>query len=86
MQLLEHEQLHFDLAELTVRKIMKRFDEMRGACAEPDGTEAIHHAITQAERALQEEQEQFDRETNHGINAAAQDRWKRRIRQQLDRP
>jgi hypothetical protein len=86
MQLLEHEQLHFDIAELAVRKIRKRFGEMKDSCAEPGGTETLQHEITEIDRDLQEDQRHYDRETNHGTNAVAQDRWKRTIRQQLDRP
>jgi hypothetical protein len=86
MQLLEHEQLHFDIAELAVRKIRKRFDEMTNSCTDPGGTESLQHTITEIDRDLQEEQRHYDRETSHGTNAAAQDRWKRAIRRRLDQP
>ena len=33
LQLLEHEQLHFDIAEVTVRKIRARFQDFKNACA-----------------------------------------------------
>jgi hypothetical protein len=84
MQLLEHEQLHFDLVEVAARRIRKRFDELKGACAEPGGTEELQHAVVQADRDLQDEQGRYDRETGHGTNAGAQDQWRRTIRQQLD--
>jgi hypothetical protein len=35
--------------------------------------------VAQADRELQEEQRRYDRETSHGINARAQEQWKRRI-------
>ena len=85
-QLLEHEQLHFDLAEIAARKIRRKFAETKDACAEPGRTDAFHGFIADVDREMQEEQQRYDRETAHGINAAAQDRWKRRIQQQLDRP
>lgn len=84
MQLLEHEQLHFDLAEIAARRIRKRFDETKGACADPGGTEEFQHVVAQTDRELQDEQREYDRETRHGTNAAAQDQWRRKIRQQLD--
>ncbi len=78
-QLLEHEQIHFDIAEVAVRKIRARFADFKDACAEPGGTDAIHEMIVQADRELQDDQQRYDRETGHGTNARVQDQWKRRI-------
>ena len=83
-QLLEHEQLHFDLAEVVARQIRKRFGEFTHACSEPGGTELIHEMVERADRQLQEEQERYDRETSHGMNARAQEQWKRRIKALLN--
>jgi Bacterial protein of unknown function (DUF922) len=82
MQLLEHEQLHFDLTELAARRIRKRFVDVKDACAER--TDDLRDAIADIDRALQTQQSLYDRETAHGTNAAAQDQWKRRIRKELD--
>ena len=79
IQLLEHEQIHFDIAEVAVRKIRATFQTFTGACAEPGGTEPIEHLIARADRDLQQEQERFDRETAHGTNGRVQAQWKRRI-------
>jgi len=84
LQLLEHEQLHFDIAEVTVRKIKARFQDFKNACAEAGGTEPIQLMVTQADRELQQEQERYDRETGHGVNASVQEQWKRRIRALLN--
>ena len=86
IQLLEHEQLHFDLAEVAARRIRKKFEESKNVCSEPGGTEDFQGFIAEVDREFQEEQLRYDRETAHGINASAQDHWRRRIRQQLDRP
>jgi hypothetical protein len=83
-QLLEHEQIHFDIAEVTVRKIKARFADFKNACAEAGGTEPIQQMVSQADRELQVEQQRYDRETAHGINARAQDQWKRRIQALLN--
>ena len=40
-QLLEHEQIHFDIAEATVREIKARFADFESACAEAGGTDPI---------------------------------------------
>jgi hypothetical protein len=84
LQLLEHEQLHFDIAEVVVRKIRARFQDFKNACTESGGTDPIQQMIAEADRDLQEEQQRYDRETGHGVNAAVQDRWKRRIRALLN--
>jgi hypothetical protein len=84
MQLLEHEQIHFDIAEVAVRKIRERFQSFVNACAAPGDTVAIQQMVAQADRELQEEQQRYDRETGHGINARAQDAWRRRVRALLN--
>jgi Bacterial protein of unknown function (DUF922) len=86
MQLLEHEQLHFDLTEIAVRKIRKRFEDLKGACADPAGPVELQPFVAEIDRELQEEQRRYDRETDHGTNAAAQEHWKRTIRPQLGLP
>jgi len=83
-QLLEHEQIHFDIAEVTVRKINARFVDFKNACAEAGGTDPIHQMVVEADRELQEEHQRYDRETGHGTNVRAQDQWKRRIRALLN--
>jgi hypothetical protein len=84
MQLLEHEQLHFDIAEVAVRKIAARFADFKTACAEAGGTDRIQEMVVLADRELQEEQQRYDRETAHGTNARAQDQWKLKIRKALN--
>ena len=84
MQLLEHEQIHFDIAEVAVRKIRARFADFKNACAEAGGTDPIQQIVAQADRDLQEEQQRYDRETGHGVNARVQDQWKRRIQALLN--
>lgn len=79
IQLLEHEQLHFDIAEVVVRTIRARFAGFKNACAEPGGTDEIQPVVVEADRELQEEQQRYDRETGHGTNARAQEEWRRRI-------
>jgi hypothetical protein len=80
LQLLEHEQLHFDIAEVTVRNIRTQFSSFANACAEPGGTEPITQMVARADRELLEEQQRYDRETGHGVNERAQDAWRQRIR------
>lgn len=78
-QLLEHEQLHFDIAEANARTIRARLAEFRNVCAHRGGTGPIQEMIARADRDLQEAQRRYDRETGHGANVRAQEQWKRRI-------
>ena len=78
-QLLEHEQLHFDIAELAARRLRTRFEDFKDGCAEPGGVESIQAMVVEIDRELQEEQSRYDRETNHGADARTQDRWRRRV-------
>jgi hypothetical protein len=80
MQLLDHEQLHFDLAELTARRIREGFATMKDTCAEPGATALLQEMVAKADRELQAEQARYDRETSHGVNARAQDQWAQRIK------
>jgi len=82
-QLLEHEQLHFDIAEVAARRVRARFEDFRDGCIEPGRTEPIAQIIAEIDRDLQEEQVRYDRETAHGINVDIQVRWQRRIQQLL---
>ena len=84
IQLLEHEQIHFDIAEVAVRKIRASFPTFTSACTEAGGTEPIQHLIARADRDLQHEQERYDRETAHGVNGRVQAQWKRRIQALLN--
>ena len=78
-QLLDHEQLHFDIAELAARRLRTRFEDFKDGCAEPGGVESIQAMVVEIDRELQEEQSRYDRETNHGADARTQDRWRRRV-------
>jgi len=82
-QLLDHEQLHFDLTELAARKIRKRFEDFKDSCLDPGEIEPIQGIVADVDRELQEEQHRYDRETNHGVNVRMQDQWRRKILAQL---
>jgi hypothetical protein len=83
LQLLDHEQLHFDLAEIAARKIRRRFEGFKDSCLDGDSTEPIQTMVADVDRELQEEQHRYDRETNHGVNVRMQDQWRRKILAQL---
>ena len=82
-QLLEHEQVHFDLTEIFARRIRKRFHELKDACGEPGGADSVRDDIERINRDLQDTQRRYDRETGHGTNGVAQLRWVGRVRKLL---
>jgi len=83
LQLLEHEQLHFDLTELAVRKILAHFTSATSACTEPDGTAGFQPFVAQVDRDLQDEQREYDRDTAHGTSQVTQAYWTNRVRKLL---
>ena len=52
IQLLEHEQIHFDIAEVAVRKIRASFQTFTSACAEAGGTDPIRARSSRAPIAI----------------------------------
>lgn len=79
--LLAHEQLHFDIAELYARKIRKEIKEMQKS-----GDGQLRHYNLAIEELLRESNEidiQYDLETLHGAMLARQKEWSDDIKQQL---
>lgn len=82
-QLLEHEQLHFDLTELSARRLKAQVGDLKDVCDGADDGDRVRQTVAQVDRELQEEQGRYDRETAHGTNAVAQARWIERVRKLL---
>jgi len=82
--LLRHEQLHFDLTELSARKIRRQFEDLPRACATPAGDSRISAAILDIERAWTDEQSRYDNDTDHGANRVTQRQWELRVLRQLE--
>ena len=78
-ELLAHEQLHFDLTELWVRKIRAQFKTLPAVCATPGGASAFEKAIADMERDWRAEQEKYDTDTGHGTDALQQRAWAGRV-------
>jgi len=79
--ILEHERLHFDIAELCARKIRKRFSELK------KGKQATFSVYQQAFTLFWKEcralQKRYDRETNHGGAVEINKKWQRQIWNEL---
>lgn len=82
-RVLAHEQLHFDIAELSARKLRKALADL------PEwSTDLKQRANTLFEQCVDEGeqlQKRYDKETNHGLDSAAQERWKHWVDAELQK-
>jgi hypothetical protein len=82
-ELLEHEQLHFDITELYARKFRKLLLE---ANYKPKRA-SVHRVYNKLNRKIYTElfarQQQYDEETEHSLNQEKQDEWNRKITEEL---
>ncbi|MBL7833916.1 MAG: DUF922 domain-containing protein [Cyclobacteriaceae bacterium] len=82
-QLLKHEQLHFDIGELSVRKLRKKLFEISEVKLNPTyqdffpAIEAAYHETAQMHEA-------YDNETSHGLIIEIQNEWEARVNQELN--
>ena len=77
--LLRHEQLHFDLAELTAAKIRRRLSELKGPCALPDRDAVVEKIVVELTDEFGKEQTRYDAETAHGTKPQVQQQWEKRV-------
>lgn len=78
---LNHEQRHFDIVKLVARHFQQALLAMKIPADNYDGY--INVQYLDSYREMNELQEQYDKETNHGVNAAVQQRWGTRIDKEL---
>jgi len=78
---LDHEQTHFDLSEVHVRRMRKHFADLFRPCDQP-----LERWRTVAQTYIRDEataQDRYDDETRHGLIAARQRAWGMDVAQQL---
>lgn len=78
--LLEHEQLHFDITELYVRKFRKK---LKGVHFTKDVENQINAIYKPIAKARIEMQKRYDAETDHSRNRTKQYQWKIKIATEL---
>lgn len=78
---LQHEQTHFDLSEVHVRKARRLLRELQQPCR--NSTEQFDALVAPILKEDAETQRRYDRETSHGRDLQAQARWDRDVRDQL---
>jgi len=79
--LLDHEQIHFDIAELTARKLRKTLQNQKYTADNYEyKIEAIRNKVLKEGELMQE---LYDKETGHGTQVKEQALWKNRIEQEI---
>jgi hypothetical protein len=78
---LEHEQTHFDLAEVYARRMRRYFTDLVQPCSQ-----SLDRWRSVAERYISDEataQDRYDDETRHGLIPARQQAWNKEVADQL---
>jgi len=78
---LRHEQLHFDVTRMVVERFKKNLKNAELTIEDYDSE--IQYQFLETFREMNREQEAYDGETGHGLNAAAQAAWDRKITSEI---
>jgi predicted secreted Zn-dependent protease len=79
--LLAHEQLHFDITELFVRKLRKQLAEFGNDC---EGlSKHIEDYYNRNYKEFVAYQDRYDRETKHSLNKEKQQFWEEKVSREL---
>ncbi len=76
IQLLEHEQLHFDIYELICRRIRKRNNTLKKC------KDKISNFYTYID-SINQYSKKFDKATNFGLNKKSQIKWSKKVKEEL---
>lgn len=80
-RILAHEQGHFDLAEVTARRLRAELGQLDLGCA--DGTAAFTKLVADFQGRDRDLQRSYDRQTMFGTGSGAQRHWEARIKSWL---
>ncbi len=80
--ILKHEQLHFDITELYVRKFRQQLGRLVVNQNIKKQMDQIHVAINEA---LEKIQKSYDAQTQHSINEGAQEYWQGFVEEELNK-
>ncbi|TGE28034.1 DUF922 domain-containing protein [Hymenobacter metallicola] len=80
-ELLRHEQLHFDITELHARMLRQKISLVKFDCERLNP--AFNNLTNAAFAAWKREEFNYDRESNHGLNATKQAFWETQVKQRL---
>ena len=80
--ILAHEQLHFNITELFVRKFRQRIEDVKVSNNVREQLKTIHNKIN---NEVSEMQNKYDAETNHSRNVEAQVKWQLFVEAELNK-
>ncbi|WP_353779295.1 DUF922 domain-containing protein [Winogradskyella sp. 3972H.M.0a.05] len=80
--ILRHEQLHFDITELHVRKLREAVSKLRPSNRVPRQLDELHALVN---KQLKDTQHAYDTQSNHSINIEAQLEWEKLIAVELEK-
>ncbi|MEZ4903665.1 MAG: hypothetical protein R2822_18865 [Spirosomataceae bacterium] len=78
---LDHEQLHFDITRLAAERFKRHLLTMRFSVE--DYSSELQYEYLEYYKLHTQLQEQYDNETNHGINTTTQAQWVKKVRDEL---
>jgi hypothetical protein len=78
---LNHEQRHFDITKLVMERFKQKIQP--DSLTVEDYNSIVQYQFLESYREMNRLQEQYDRETNHGINQGLQAIWNNRIDEEL---
>lgn len=81
VQVLAHEQTHFNLTEVYARRMRRYFSGLYDACRQTDA--AINAAVERFAKEESEAQQRYETETNHGLVPHRQAAWNRDVSEML---
>jgi hypothetical protein len=80
---LNHEQRHFEIAKIIAERFKRKI--IPDSLTIEDYNSIIQYQFVETYREMSKLQEQYDGETNHGINQAAQARWNQWVDTELQK-
>jgi hypothetical protein len=81
--LLAHEQIHFDISELVLRKMRQKF--LNHVYVDLDGVnKMINSTFKEASEERTKLNRQYDEETEHGVHIENQNKWQKKVKTELD--
>lgn len=79
---LAHEQLHFDITKLVAERFKKKVSNMLFTVE--DFSSEIQYQYLEYYRQMSQTQQDYDGDTNHGIDKAEQQRWIEKVKKELN--
>ncbi|WP_082333753.1 DUF922 domain-containing protein [Mangrovimonas sp. TPBH4] len=80
--ILGHEQLHFDITELHVRKFRKALGKLKVSKSLKADIDSLHKSVNEE---LAKTQKQYDTESDYSRNLEAQARWRQLVAHELEK-